>query len=139
MGCNLLADGGCLWLLDESSKPLPAIVYTLSTQRPLASATIEGELYVRSRKEGDAYRYGDATHKLKKLFSDRKIPTALRGAVPVLCDARGILWVPPFGVRDDGGERPRDLTLVYLAAKDIDADITDLLLNYKNDILTPGV
>ena len=113
MGCNPLADGSYLWLLDESSKPPPAIVYTLSTQRPLAFATIEGELYVRSRKEGDAYRYGGVTHKLKKLLSDGKIPPSRRDAVPVLCDARGILWVPPFGVRDDGGEKPRGLTLLY--------------------------
>ena len=128
-GCNRLADGSLLWLLDESSTPLPAIVYTLSTQRPLAFATIEGELTVRSRREGDAYRFGGMTHKVKKLFSDRKIPSSLRARVPVLCDAKGILWVPPFGVREDGGQGKRTLTLVYLAAKDIDADITEMLFD----------
>ena len=93
-GCNRLADGSLLFLLEKGANPLPQIVYTLSTQRPLASATIEGELYVRSRMEGDAYRYGGVTHKLKKLFSDAKLPKTARASLPVLLDARGILWVP---------------------------------------------
>lgn len=125
IGCNRLADGSILWLLEESSKPLPKIVYTLSIQRTLASATIEGELYVRSRLEGDAYRYGGMTHKLKKLFSDRKIPTHMRSRVPVLCDGRGILWVPFFGVRDDGVKKEGALTAIYLAAEDVPADFSD--------------
>jgi len=125
IGCNRLADGSLLWLLEESSKPLAQIVYTLSIQRTLASATIEGELYVRSRLDGDAYRYGGMTHKLKKLFSDRKIPTHMRSRVPVLCDGRGILWVPFFGVRDDGVKKEGALTAIYLAAEDVPADFSD--------------
>lgn len=125
-GCNRLADGSYLWLLDESSTPLPEIVYTLSTQRDLSSATIEGELYVRSRLEGDAYRFGGMTHKLKKMFSDRKIPSHLRSHVPVLCDGRGILWVPPFGVREDGA-RGGHLTAVFLSKEKMTCDVADLL------------
>lgn len=124
MGCNRLADGALLWLLDESSTPPPENVYTLSIQRTLASATIEGELTVRSRKEGDAYRYGGMTHKLKKLFSDRKIPAHLRPYIPVLCDGRGILWVPGFLERDDGVKRQKALTVLYLAADRVPTDLT---------------
>ncbi len=124
MGCNRLADGALLWLLDETSTPPPENIYTLSIQRTLASATIEGELTVRSRKEGDAYRYGGMTHKLKKLFSDRKIPTCLRSHLPVLCDGRGILWVPGFGERDDGVKNKKALTAVYLAADRVPTDLT---------------
>ncbi len=128
VGCNRLADGSFLWLLDESSAPLPKIIYTLSTQRALASATIEGELYVRSRLEGDSYFYGGMTHKLKKMLSDRKIPRHLRSQVPVLCDGRGILWVPPFGVRDDGVRCGHPLRAVYLAAERITPDVAAWLL-----------
>lgn len=128
-GYNLLADGSILGILDESSKPLPQIVYTLSTQRPLASGTIEGELYVRSRETGDAYRFGGVTHKLKKLYSDAHLPTDRRASLPVLCDGRGILWVPGFGVRDDGGFGVRDVTLVYLSADDVGDDILKLLFD----------
>ena len=42
------------------------------------------------------------TRKLKKLFNDKNIPIAERERIPIFCDASGILWVPGFGVRDDG-------------------------------------
>ena len=122
-GCNRLADGSLLFVMEKSSKPLPQIVYTLSIQRPLASATIEGELCVRSRREGDAYRYGGVTHRLKKLFSDAKLSKEARSSLPVLHDARGILWVPGFGVRDDGGDGERDMTLLYIAARDVSDEL----------------
>lgn len=127
LGCNRLADGSLLWVLDESTTPPPANVYTLSTQRVLTSAKIDGELFVRSRKEGDAYRFGGMTHKLKKMLCDSKLPTHLRDRVPVVCDARGILWVPPFGGRDDGERVLHPLALVYLAAEKLTPAITALL------------
>ena len=125
----MLPVSGSFFLLEKGTKSLPQIVYTLSTQRPLASATIEGELYVRSRREGDAYRYGGVTHKLKKLFCDAKLPANVRERIPVLCDARGILWVPGFGVRDDGGNGQKDMTLAYLSAGDVDEDILKQLFD----------
>jgi tRNA(Ile)-lysidine synthetase-like protein len=124
MGCNRLADGSYLFLLDESTTPPPPIVYTLSIRRDLVSAKIEGELTVRSREAGDAYRYGGMTHKLKKLFSDKKIPQALRSRIPVLCDGRGIVWVPSFGVReDDLTHTERRLTVLYLASDRVTEEI----------------
>ena len=123
LGRNELADGSVLWILDKSSAPLPKNVYTLSIQRSLAPATIEGELYVRSRKEGDAYRYGGMTHKLKKMFSDQKIPKRMRTRLPVLCDGSGILWVPGFGVRDDGASSQNTLTAVYVAQKELEGEV----------------
>lgn len=127
LGCNRLADGSLLWVLDESTTPPPAIVYTLSTQRVLTSAKIDGGLFVRSRKEGDAYRFGGMTHKVKKMLCDSKLPRHLRDRVPVVCDARGILWVPPFGGRDDGVPATHPLTLVYLTTEHLTPAITDLL------------
>lgn len=124
MGCNRLADGSYLFLLDESTTPPPPIVYTLSIRRDLVSAKIEGELTVRSREAGDAYRYGGMTHKLKKMFSDKKIPQALRSRIPVLCDGRGIVWVPSFGVReDDLTHTERRLTVLYLASDRVTDEI----------------
>ena len=78
-------------------------VYKCSIQADLSSAIILGRLYVRSKEDGDSYFYGGMTRKLKKLFNDRKIPPEKRRALPVLCDEKGIVWVPGFGVRDDGG------------------------------------
>ncbi len=77
-------------------------VYKFSIQVNLASAIIEGDLYLRPKKDGDSIRYGGITHKLKKLFNDRKIPPSVRNLIPVLCDDKGVVFVPGFGVRDDG-------------------------------------
>ena len=77
-------------------------VYKMSIQADLSSAIIEGSLYIRPKKDGDKIYYGGMTHKLKKLFNDRKIPVSKRQFVPILCDEKGVLWVPGFGVRDDG-------------------------------------
>ena len=77
-------------------------IYKISIQAKLSSAIIEGNLCVRSKADGDSYRYGGMTRRLKKLFNDRKIPLEKRNNIPVFCDQSGILWVPGFGVRDDG-------------------------------------
>lgn len=130
-GCNPLSDGSLLFVLDESTKPPPRIVYTLSIQRTLNSATIVGELYVRSRETGDSYRFGNVTHKLKKLFSDAKLPWDTRASLPVLCDAQGILWVPGFGVRDDGGEGARNVTLLYLPSERVSDAVLKQLKNER--------
>ena len=65
---------------------------------------------MRSKREGDSYRYGGRTRKLKKLFSDASVPPHLRSRVPVLCDEKGIVWVAGFGVREDN---EKDKTKVY--------------------------
>ena len=77
-------------------------VYKNSIQANLSSAIINGSLYLRSKKDGDTVYYGGMTHKIKKLFSDAKIPRSKRGLIPILCDDSGVVWVPGFGVRDDG-------------------------------------
>lgn len=80
-------------------------VYKISIQASLDSAIIDSELYIRPRREGDTVYYGGMTRKLKKLFTDRKIPNSLKASIPILCDGRGVLWVPGFGVRDDVREK----------------------------------
>ena len=94
-------------------------VYKKSIQANLSSAIIEGSLVLRSKADGDTVYYGGMTHKVKKLFNDRKIPLSIRKTYPVLCDDRGVIWVPGFGVRDDGVpvDQRRDLFAV-LATKE---------------------
>ncbi len=77
-------------------------VYKFFIQRQLSSAIIVGKLRIRSRKEGDVIFYGGITRKVKTLFSDLKIPREIRDLIPILCDDKGIVWIPGFGVRDDG-------------------------------------
>ena len=79
-------------------------IYKIAIQVKLSSAIIVGDLYLRPKKEGDTIYYGGITRKVKKLFSDRKIPKSQRDSIPLLCDDKGVLWVPGFGVRDDGAK-----------------------------------
>ena len=73
-------------------------------------------MYVRARQNGDSYRYSGMTHKLKKVFNDRGIPPIYRERFPILCDDKGIVWVPGLGVRDDGAKGSS--LIVRFATKD---------------------
>jgi len=56
---------------------------------------IEGPLVVRNWKHGDRMDFlGMAgTKKLKKYFIDRKIPSSMRGTIPLLADSRSVVWI----------------------------------------------
>lgn len=58
----------------------------------------DGEPVVRSRQAGDKIRLAGGTKTLKKLFVDRKIPSASRDTIPVLADDQGIVAVYGVGV-----------------------------------------
>ncbi|MBQ8907104.1 MAG: tRNA lysidine(34) synthetase TilS [Clostridia bacterium] len=110
LGENCLANGGILYVSLGKEDNLFTNLHKPVIHRTLSSATIQGELFVRSKREGDSYRYGGRTRKLKKLFSDASVPPHLRSRVPVLCDEKGIVWVAGFGVREDN---EKDKTKVY--------------------------
>lgn len=61
---------------------------------------IVGSLYVRSRCEGDTVRSGGMTKKLKRILSDRHVPSHKRDLVPVICDEAGVLAIPGMVARD---------------------------------------
>ena len=88
-------------LSDKDSLESYSNVYKIEIQATLPSDIIEDGIYLREKRDGDSYCYGGLTHKLKKLFSDRKIPTDLRRFIPIICDKSGIVWVPGFGVRNE--------------------------------------
>ena len=98
-------------------------VYKISIQANLSSAIISGSLYLRPRRDGDTVYYGGMTHKIKKLFCDSKVPRSKRELIPILCDDKGVVWVPGFGVRDDGvAIESRQNVYVLLGIKSDDKD-----------------
>lgn len=116
MGCNPLGEDGkaALWLFPERSIEFENTnrnIYNLFIQANLASATMVGKLSARSRRAGDAYRYGGMTRRVRRLVSSSHFDSALRALLPVVCDERGILWVPGFGVRD--GETKSEKNSLY--------------------------
>ena len=80
----------------------------------LSSAIIEGELYVRSRLDGDKYRTRGMTRRLKTMLHDSGIPKGERDRIPIFCDARGIVFVPALGAREDLGSSPNGDRLFLL-------------------------
>jgi tRNA(Ile)-lysidine synthase len=90
------------YLTDKKVNKTFLKVYKKSIQADLSSAIICGRLFIRPKRDGDSVFYGGITRKLKKLFNDRKIPISKRSLIPILCDDKGVVWVPGFGVRDDG-------------------------------------
>ncbi|MGN1096047.1 MAG: tRNA lysidine(34) synthetase TilS [Eubacteriales bacterium] len=66
------------------------------TRIPESTAKI---LTARSRKNGEKYIFGGMTRTLKKLVSGES--EKAKTMRPVFCDKDGIIWFPPFRIRDD--------------------------------------
>lgn len=104
VGENVLTEYGAVFEIFENCQDFSANVYNISTQADIGSAIIIGDLRLRSRADGDRIYYGGMTRRLKRLFSDEGIPESCRDRIPLLADDKGVVWVPGFGARDDGGK-----------------------------------
>ena len=76
-------------------------VHKNSISVSLSSAIIAGQLYLRRRKSDDCYRVHKMTRKVKTLIQSLHLPVAKTNRIPIICDESGILFVPPFGVREE--------------------------------------
>lgn len=61
---------------------------------------IEGVLTVRTRQSGDviSFSHRNITKPLRKLFNEDGIDVSLRDKIPVISDAKGVVWVYSYGV-----------------------------------------
>ena len=75
-------------------------IYNLVKRIKISSAIIKNGIHVRNRADGDRIVYGNMTHSVKKLLSDKKVPSSLKADHPVVYDGDGLLFVPPGAVRD---------------------------------------
>lgn len=75
-------------------------IYKLSILNTFRFDKIKGVLKIRYRLPGDALVFGGMTHKVKKLFGDKKLPADERAKTPIVCDEGGILLIPGFPPRD---------------------------------------
>ncbi|MBE6553862.1 MAG: tRNA lysidine(34) synthetase TilS [Ruminococcaceae bacterium] len=79
-------------------------VHNLYTQTCIISSSvfdiIKNSAYWRSYREGDRILQGGMHKKLRKLWNTASVPPRLRAALPILCDAEGIVWAPYAGMRD---------------------------------------
>jgi tRNA(Ile)-lysidine synthase len=100
-------------LSEEPINDFSSKVYKISIQQSIDFDIINGGLSVREKRDGDSYSYGGMTHKLKKLFCDKKISPREREQIPIFCDGDGIIWVPGFSVRSS--EKPKSQKKLYIA------------------------
>ena len=94
-----------------STEPLKTLVineniYNLSIHKKTEFDKIKCDFYVRGRTEGDRYRFGGSTRKVKKLFSEKKLSESEKEKVPLVCDNDGIVWIPGFPLRDGASSYP---------------------------------
>ncbi len=75
-------------------------IYKKAIKVRLSSDTINGSLFLRPRRPEDTILSGGMHKKVKKLLCDRKIPLAWRDRFPLLCDEKGIVWIPEVALRD---------------------------------------
>lgn len=104
IGENRVSDR--IFILIGTKTQSPPYTYQQSARIPLSSLS---SLKVRPRKNGEGYRFGGMTRKLKKLLSGAETEKKNR---PVICDESGILWHPDFPVRDGKAEE-RSIEIHY--------------------------
>lgn len=82
-------------------------IYKLVKRIKISSDIIKKGIYVRNREDGDFIVSSGMTHTVKKVLGDKKIPSSEKSGYPVICDGEGLLFLPPFYVRDNvrGDER----------------------------------
>lgn len=107
-------------------------IYNLSIHATVKFDTIKDKLELRSRRAGDAYRFGGMTRRLKKLFSGAHMPSDRRERIPVICDGDGILWVPGFPVRDASRVEKNTRTLHILCADESKLSAAGIELDILN-------
>ena len=109
-----------------------ANVYNFSIQASISSDIIVEGLYLRFKSDGDAYKYHGITHKLKKVFNDRNIPSYERNLIPVICDSKGIVAVPGMserdGAKDDISTNNIPVTFAYGYPKDGEIEVFSALI-----------
>ena len=81
------------------------------------NGTIKEPFYMRSRRPGDRLYFGGMTREISKLVARQTADPQCRRQYPLVCDEAGILWLPGYPQREDGGEKPpviKDENAMYL-------------------------
>ena len=78
-------------------------IYKFVISTTINSDTIHGDLFLRQRESNftDQYLCGGSRKSAKDALSAHKVPLHLRSEIPLICDDKGIVWIPFCGIRDD--------------------------------------
>jgi tRNA(Ile)-lysidine synthase len=85
-------------------------------------AALEFPLTVRGWEAGDRIQFGFGTQKLKKVFSEAKVPLSERRRIPVVCDAEGrVIWAAGYATSSLLQDPTRSGDLFFLGIREINA------------------
>ena len=90
-GKNQIGANAFLYIGEEPDGDFRFFASVKIDERSLAT------LFARPRENGEAYRFGGMTRKLKKLLCGRSLTEKNR---PVICDESGVIWLPGFPIAD---------------------------------------
>ena len=113
--------GSALDDVDELDKSIEKSYARIGTVK-LKEDGIVGSLYARSRREGDTVRSGGMTKRLKRILSDRHIPSHKRSLIPVICDDLGVLAIPGIVARDGAFDKKGKIIITTYSRIDNSAD-----------------
>ena len=86
--------------INDINNALSKNIYKISTQTIMKKSSLEGTI-IRGRNTGDVFFFSNITKKVKKMLNEAKVPLSKRDILPLICDKKGIIWIPGFPVRDD--------------------------------------
>ena len=66
----------------------------------MKKSSLDGTI-IRGRNDGDVFAFSNMTKKVKKMLNEAKVPISKRDILPLICDEKGIIWIPGFPLRDD--------------------------------------
>ncbi len=119
MGINIINSISAIGIYtwdEDSSKDIIKYknIYKLSIQAEISSARISNNAVVRNRRNGDIYRQGGLTRKVKKLIQSLKLPKSFTDSLPFIeCDGE-IVYIPYFSPADSALPADGDkFTVIY--------------------------
>ncbi len=100
LGLNIIESTDYAVVLSENNLKTGIDGYELLCKHKLSGSLLNGDLFVRNRKNGDTIRLNGMTKKLKSIFNTAKMPEKTRAVIPLICDDDGIVLIPSVAVRD---------------------------------------
>ncbi len=105
---------------NDIDKLISKNIYKISTQTIVKKNALDGTI-IRGRNAGDVFVFSNMTKKVKKMLNEAKVPLSKRDILPLICDEKGIVWIPGFSVRDDAMPDNRDSNAyIYFLTQETD-------------------
>ncbi len=104
---------------NEVEKHFPKNIYKKAIHTEVNERLFDGTIEVRAKQDGDTFCFSNMTKKVKKMFNEAKLPLEKRDILPLLCDKKGVFWIPGFPLRDDAKPNNCENTLhIYYFPKE---------------------